>query len=443
MRTYQDLLRQGTESDKKAFILAAITDYKTSEMYDWANEGEAYKRQLNTTITKYQKLLYTMAGEAVPDNYTANHKCASNFFSRFIIQENQYLLGNGVTFEDEATKNKLGGAKFDTELQKLGKNALVHGISYGFFNLNHIDVFTALEFVPLWDEEDGALKAGIRFWQIDYDKPLRATLYELDGYTDYIFNSRNKEFEILNYKRTYKQIVGKSEVDGTEIYSGENYPTFPIVPLWGNPEHQSELVGIKAEIDCYDLIKSGFANDLDDASMIYWTIQNAGGMDDIDLAKFIERMKTVKASLVDGEGARAEAHTLEIPYQSRETYLTRLEVDLYNDAMALNVNQVAAGNITATAIQAAYEPLNNKTDQFEYCVIEFIQHILALIGVNDEPSFKRSKLMNQTEETQMILSAAQFLDTETILKKLPFISSDEIDDILGRLDKEELDRYEG
>ena len=199
---------------------------------------------------------------------------------------------------------------------------------------------------------------------------------------------------------------------------------------------------MKSEIDAYDLIKSGFANDLDDASMIYWTITNAGGMDDVDLTKFLERLKTVKAAAIEDD-VKAEAHTIDVPYQSRETYLTRLENDMYNDAMALNVNAISAGNVTATAINAAYEALNNKVDRYEYCVSEFIDALLDLLGIDDEPTFVRSKLVNQAEETQMILSAAQYLDDETILKHLPFLSIDEVDDILDNLAKEESDRFKG
>lgn len=428
MRTYQDLLEA---SDKQAFVFDAISEYKGSEMYRWAAEGSAYSRQMNTTIMNYQKLLYTVTGKAVPDNFTANHKCASNFFSRFITQESQYLLGNGVTFNDDATKKALGGPNFDIKLQKAGKAALECGVAYGFFNFDHVDVFKATEFCPFWDEETGALMAGVRFWRISYDKPIRATLYEIDGYTDYV-QKPSGEISVMRDKRAYKQIIKHSEVDGTEIFDGDNYPGFPIVPLWSNPEHQSELVGLKSQIDAYDLIKSGFANDLDDASMIYWTLENCGGMDDIDLAKFIEHMKTVRAAVVDGDGAKAQAHTIDVPYQSREAYLSRLENDMYNDAMALNVHKISAGNVTATEINAAYEPLNNKTDQFEFCVCEFIDGLLSLIGLSDVPTFKRSRIANQTEETKMILSAADYLDDETILKHLPFLSADEVEAILKK-----------
>lgn len=409
-------------------------------MYEIAKDAQAYASGKNATIMNYQKLLYTLTGKAVPDNYSANHKCASGFFKRFVTQEAAYLLGNGITFENEATKDKLG-KNIDSVLYKAAKSALVEAVSFGFYNKDHVEMYSLTEFVPLYDEENGALMAGVRFWQIDNTKPMRATLFETDGYTDYI-RRKDEDMKVLNKKRTYIQVVKSSEADGEEIYDGKNYPSFPIVPLWANPEKQSELVGKREQIDCYDLIKSGFANDLDDASMIYWTITNAGGMDDIDLAKFIERMKVVRAATVDGdEGVKAEAHTLDVPYQSREAYLARLEKDLYKDAMALDTEQIAAGNVTATQIEAAYEPLNQKTDEFELCIHEFINGILDVAGIDDVATFKRSQIVNRAEETNMILLAAEYLDDETILRKLPFLTEDEIEGILQRKGAEEIDRY--
>lgn len=446
LRTYQDLLGiTGSEDSRIKFCKEAIDAYKASEEYVTARDATEYAKWRNPTIMQYQKLLYTMKGKAVPDNYTANHKCASNFFNRFITQENEYLLGNGVTFTDSKTKEKLG-ADFDTRLQEAGKWALIGAVSFGFWNYDHLEVFKSTEFCPLYDEEDGALKAGIRWWRINSQKPLRITLYELDGYTEYIIRTEGSKdiYEVHNPKRTYIQVEESSPAEGTKIYDYTNYPGFPIIPLWGNQYHQSEIVGIRGQIDAYDLIKSGFANDLDDCSMIYWTIQNAGGMTDMDLAKFIEHMKTVKAAAVDGEdGAKAEAHTLEVPYQSRETYLKRLENDMYNDFMALNVAQISAQNVTATQINAAYEPLNSKVDEFEYCVIDFIQGILRLIGIEDNPTFQRSKIVNQNEETQMVLMAANYLDDETILKKLPWLTPEEIKEIIGKRDEDDFNRFGG
>lgn len=441
--TYQDLVAVGeNEKERMEFCIAAIQRHQSSDDYKTAEVAREYDRQKNLTIMQYQKLLYTMSGQAVPDNYTANHKCASNFFHRFVLQMNQYLLSNGISFEEEDVKEALGGDKFDIQLKKAGYEALISGVAFGFFNLNSVTIFKLSEFAPLIDEEDGAFKAGIRFWQIDADKPLRFTLYELDGYTEYI-RRKGEEPEVLQEKRPYIVTIRTEGTTESEIIAGRNYPSFPIVPLWANTNHQSMIVGMRENIDCYDLIKSGFANDLDDASMIYWTLENAGGMDDIDLAKFIERMKTVKAATVDGDaGARAEAHTMDVPYQSRAAYLERLEADLYRDAMALNTNTIAGGNITATAIMAAYDPMDGAANDFEDGVVEFVDAILNLAGYGQEKySFKRSRIANQQEETTMVLQAAQYLDHETILRHLPFLSADEINGILDRTTEEEAERY--
>lgn len=437
MKTYEDLLKA---SDEMEFIKQAINAYKVDDMYTDAVTGYDYFRRRNTTINQYQKLLYTMSGQAVPDNFSANYKFCNAFFPIFVRQENSYLLGNGVTFNEDSTKDRLGGDEFDGVLLRAGEASLWGGVSYGFWNLDHIEVFKATEFVPLFGEEDGGLHAGIRFWQIADNKPLRATLYAEDGYTEYIW--RQGVGEVLKPKQAYKQIIRQSVVDGTEIIDGENYPNFPIVPLWANSMHQSELIGLQSKIDGYDLIQSGLANDLDDASQIYWTLQNAGGMDDIDLAHFLQHMKTVKAAIVDDEGAKAEAHTIDVPYQARQAGLQDLRDSLYRDAMALDTDKITAGNVTATAINAAYDNLNLKCDDYEASVTAFIKDILALIGIDDSPTYKRSKLMNQTEETQVILSAAQYLDDETILKHLPFISPDEIESILGQREQEEMERFE-
>ena len=95
-------------------------------------------------------------------------------------------------------------------------------------------MFKLTEFVPLYDEENGALMAGIRYWQVDADKPLRATLYELDGYTEYI-KFENKDMTVKEEKRPYILITRASAVDNPEIVDGKNYPGFPIIPFWGNP----------------------------------------------------------------------------------------------------------------------------------------------------------------------------------------------------------------
>ena len=449
MYTYQDLLAVGdSDALRIDFTKKVINQHVGSDLYRDAQLADEYDRRQNRTIRLYQKLLYTVTGQAVPDNYSANFKLPSNFFNRFIVQENQTLLANGVTFKNEATKKKLGN-DFDTKLSMIGKSALASGVCFGFWNLDHLEIFPIYSrdlpcFAPLYDEENGTVRAGVRFWQLDAEHPLRATLYEMDGYTEYVWR-KGEPGAILAPKRAYviKKIGDqRDEQEGTLELIGENYPTFPIVPLWGNPHRQSEIIGLQEGIDCYDLIKSGFANTVDEASLVYWTISNAGGMNDTDLVKFVEHMKTVKAAVVDDDGAKAESHTIDAPYESREAILNRLEKDLYRDAMAVNTDEIAAGNVTATQIRAAYDAHNSKVDQYETCVIDFIQGILAVAGLEDDPTFTRSQIANESEMIQNVVTAAQYLHEDYVVRKLLqlFGDGDLADEMIAQLAADELDR---
>lgn len=441
MQTYQDLLAIGeNEIDRMRFVNEAIGQHKSSDLYKIAQLADEYDRKQNRTILRYQKFLYDATGTALPDNVSANYKITSGFFNRFTTQQVQFLLGNGVTWEEESTKEALG-EDFDKQLQKCAKSSLGAGVAFGFFNFDHLEVFNALEFAPLYDEENGALRAGIRFWQVDASKPLRATLYEENGYTDYMWEDGVEQ--VLHEKQKYIVTLITTGVDGTEIYDGENYPSFPIVPLWANPHRQSELVGLREQIDAYDLIKSGFCNTIDEASFIYWTINNAGGMDEIDLAEFVNRLKTIHAANVEDTGATANANSLEAPHEGREALLDRLAKDMYADYMALNIDEIKGGANTATQIRAAYEPMNNKADQFEYCVTDFLAGILLVAGIDDTPTFTRSYLINTQEEITTVLQAATYLDDEYVTRKILTLlgDADKAEEVLNKMDGQALNKF--
>ena len=442
MYTYQDLIAVGdNEKNRIDFVLQAINRHKSSDLYSKAYEAKEYNEGRNVTITRFQKWLYKATGEKIPDIWSANYKMPSNFLHRFVTQKVQFLTGNGVGWNKSDTSNKLGNKKypFDTQIQKIATQASLHGIAFGFFNFDHVEMFTSLEFAPLYDEEDGAMKAGIRFWQIDPDKPLRATLYEIDGYTEFMW--KDGTGEVREPKRPYKFKVRTSIASGVEIYDGENYPTFPIVPMWGNSRHQSDLDDIRSQIDCFDLVKSGFANTIDEASFIYWTLQNAGGMDDIDIAEFLKRVRELHTVVTD-DTVTAQPNSIQPPFDARETLLKRLEKDLYRDAMALDIENIASGAATATEIKAAYEPLNIKCDDFEYCVIEFIQGIFAVAGIDDKPTFTRSMVINVNEDVQTVLQAAAYLDPDYVTEKILTIlgDGDKAAEMLKKMNADSLER---
>lgn len=433
MKTYQDWLKVAdkSEMERMAFVKELINEHKASPLYTQAMDAENYYKGQNTTIKRYEKMLYNAAGKATPDYVSANHKIATRFFYRDVMQANSTLLGNGVTWKTGAGTEALG-LDFDRKLIKAGRNAQVGGVCFGFYNNGKVEIYKVTEFAPLYDEEDGALKAGVRFWQIDSQKPLRATMFELDGFTEYEWNKDNAQGMVRTPKRAYIVVLKSTEAFGDEIYEYRNYPSFPVVPCWANENHQSELLPLKATIDCYDLINAKFANDVDDASLIYWCITNAGGMDDQDLVQFIDKMRKLHAAQTDGDQTVTPT-SIDVPYQSRDVLLDRLEKQMYRDAMALNTYDIANGAVTATQIEAAYEPLNEKLDAFEGEISDFIARLLTVAGADDEPTYTRSIIVNKTEDINTLVNAALYLDDDYLTEKIMTLMGDK-DKIQDTLD---------
>lgn len=447
MKTYNDLINVGGSDVARAkFVREAVDSFMLTPEYANARTGEAYYAKHNLTIESFQKCLYTLSGNKVDDVFSSNYKLKTLFFRRLITQQVQYVLGNGVTLNDVNNKAKLG-SDFDYKLQTLAKKAMSGGRAFGFWNYDHLEVFGYADtpndagFCPLYNEDTAQLDAGIRYWfrRIGNDMIFRATLYEADGYTEYR-QANKKEISVLAPKKAYKQVITRTSAGGVENILDENYTKLPIIPLYANDTRESELVGIRECIDCYDFIKSGLANDIDDTAGFYWVLKNTGGMDDVDLAQFIQRMKSVKSVALD-DGVEAESHTLDIPVGARQTMLELLRKDIYEDFQALDVNTLSASAKTTQEIQASYQAQDNKCADFEYNLIDFVQQILALAGIDDEPTFRWNRVVNQMEQTQMLIQASSYLTDDVLIKHLPFLTPEEADEVIKGLRGESYDRF--
>ena len=148
MLTFQDFLEEPNVLD---FIGKAINQHVSSEDYKIAQQADEYDRQKNTTIYNYVRMIFTSTGTPVQDFTAANNKIASNFFHRLNTQRCMYSLGNGISFSDHKEKrmvegveqtvdltDEMLGTEFDTDLKDGAYKALIHGVSFGFWNLNKL-----------------------------------------------------------------------------------------------------------------------------------------------------------------------------------------------------------------------------------------------------------------------------------------------------------------
>ena len=464
--TFQDFEKA---KDTAEFVLAAINAHKSSDAYKTAVIADKYDRQENVTVNEYARTVFSMR-KAVgndgrvkasvvqsEDRTASNNKLASNFFNRLNTQRVQYSLGNGISFvqpdEEEQAVDEVKeamGEGFDRKVAEGAYHACKHGVSFMFWNVDHVHMFSLTEFVPLYDMYTGRLRAGIRFWRFDSNKPLIATLYREEGYSEWregddselVPLNRDGEPTDAELVQAYKTTTAYIPADGETVVAGEeNYGVLPIVPMWASRLKQSTLVGLRAHIDAYDLVKSGFANDLQDCATAYWIVENAMGMTDDDLAEFRDRLRLEHIAKVDGtDGAKATQYTQEIPYAARQALLAELRNGIYEDFGALDVHAVAAG-ATNDHIDAAYQPMDENAADFEYWVGECIRQLVKLAGFDDAPIFQRNRISNQKEQVEMVVQEAQWLDNATILRKLPNIRPDEVSAILQAMDGEDMDRF--
>ena len=428
------------------FAQDAVDRHMQSEMYRNAVDADEYYRQRNVTISRFTRRIFSATGEAADDFTASRLRIASNLFKRLNVQRCMYSLGKGVSFVDckdesgeDTTKERLG-PRFDDDVKAVGLYALIHGVSFPFWNLDHVDVFTADQFAPVWDEESGALVAGVRFWRIDPQHAWNATLYEEDGYTQMAAGDAGSlSFRVTEPKRAYKVTYREVPADGLALaVDSENYSRLPIVPVWGSDAHQSTLVGMREGIDAYDLIKSGLANDVRDCAQVYWLVSGAAGMSDKDLDEWRARLSlTHIATAEDDQGVTP--YTQDVPVASRSEVLAQIKADVYEDFGALDVHTVAAG-ATNDHIDAAYQPMDEEADEFERHMREGIMDLLALQGIVDTPVFTRNRISNVKEQVEIVALEAEWLDDETILRKLPNVTPDEVAKILAKRSEEDADR---
>lgn len=460
MITFQDYEKATNKTD---WLRSALVSYRNSEEYKKAVTEQEYMAGRNSEIMNFQRVIYNMAGLPENDFTASNIKIRNRLIHRLVTDRCSYSLGNGISFAGkrkemvngtgvfiDPTKEMLG-TDFDQYVYQTAYWAQANGAAYLYAHIGHeqdqweYTMFKKTEFLPLYDEHTGALRGGVRFWSLDWGKrPITAILYTEQGYTR--FETAKDQFglaalEKVGDEQPYIETVQKTEAFGEEVTGTGSLTTLPIFPLYSGENRDSALDNLKPLIDAFDLILSGFANDLNDCAQIYWLISGAMGMTEPQKRQLLDRLMLQHMAVIDGENSSITPYTQEIPYNARKEALLQIRNQMYENFGGFDVHAMEA-SATNDHIEAAYWPMDEEADAFEYQIILFIRQILDMMGIDDVPLFTRNRVSNQKEQTDMILAAANYLDQQTILEKLPWITVDEIDGILQRLDGETFSRFE-
>lgn len=381
-----------------------------------------------------------MQGMAHKDIVSPNYKLRNGYYPCIINQSISHLLANGVGFSDPETKNKLG-VNFDGVLRKIATDAKNCGVSYGFFNGKRVIHFPFMNFKAIPDDYTGAVTAGVRFNRIDNNKPLTAALYEPDGYTEYVQNGG--QLEITRPKTAYIVNNVSNSIEGVYSVHEGNFSRLPIYPMY-NVSHQSEIIGVLEILIAADIVNSQLVNNVSQGELVYWVLKNYGGMDDIADADFIINLLKSHVIHISDDG-EANPHQITVPFEANDTAAARLKRLLFESMGAVDTETLRAGNLTATAINAAFHEMRLNSALMEYEVTEFIQGILRIAGLpeNTALSFTYFETVNETEAIQNVISASPFIGDEAATRKICEIlgMSDDFEKIQKQKTAESLSRF--
>lgn len=438
MITYQDFKDSTSIQD---FLVQSINKFKGSIDYLTACTSRRYYEGNNDILTR-KPMFYDENYVMREDKFKANNKIADNFYKKIILQEKNYLLSNGVDVDEEFKEI----VKLNQRINEATESSLLDGKAFFYCYIEDgkfkVKVLSGINFIPIYDEMSGELVAGIRFWQLEANRPTFIEFYEKDGVS--LYKQQERAATLIQEKAPYFTTT-LTDIVGNKQVNTKNWSRLPIIELKSDREAQGRFTTpLKSKIDLYDLILSDFGNNLEDSKEVFWTLKNYDGT---DMSEFLRDFKHFKAVKVEDDGD-AKMNTVETPYQARETALKILKTQIYDEAMAMDMSTVT-GNVTNQLIKSMYHDLDLKADQLEEQLREAITALLELflefkngIGVKVEEEinlkFVRNVLSNETETIDNLikLTSAGLLSAETALKWNPYV--EDADEELKILQSEDM-----
>jgi len=433
--TQQELLKMQIANESnitnEAILKDLIESHDTTEMI----KGNNY--YLNQNDIKDRKLYYYKDGVKYEDETKANYRIPHNWHKLLVDQKVNYLLGKPpvIKADDEQYTQRLNeilDEDFDDILQELGKNASNKGVEYlhpyideeGEFRFT---IIPAEQIIPIYDTSlQKKLIAAIRYYivEVNGQERIRAEWWTEKDVTYYIQNE-----------------TGAFELDDTEeenpashfYYNdiGYGWGKVPFIPFRNNEEEKSDLTFIKELIDIYDIINSDIANDLDEIQKLIYILK---GYEGTDLGEFMNNLRYYKAIKVAEDGG-VDTKQAEIPIQAIDSYLNRLEENIFLFGQGVNVKTNKFGNSpSGIALKFLYMLLDLKANQmerkFRKSLKEFVWFVTEYINIKDKKNydyktvsftFTRTMLVNDLEIAQIAQISKGIVSDETIVANHPWV----------------------
>lgn len=225
----------------------------------------------------------------------------------------------------------------------------------------------------------------------------------------------------------------------------------PFIEFANNSIKKGDLVRYKKQIDLYDKVKSGYANDLEDIQQIIYILENYGGQNLGEFLGDLKRYKAIKTE-TDGTGGGGGVKTLqiEIPVEARKVILEELKKEIYEFGQGLQQDVESVGNASGVALKFFYRKLELKSGlletEFRAGFNKLMLAILKFLNVSEykniQQTYTRNMISNDLENAQIAQMSVGIIPDKIIIRNHPWVEDpNEVEKLLEEERKQQEQVY--
>ena len=420
----------------------AVKDYQTSEIYQWLLNGKRYYDGDHDIKKRERKDADGKVLENLP-----NSKLVHPFLWKIINQEVDFLMGRNFLV---ASGNKTLTDAFTDDLRDVIRQGVIESLSGGYAFLQvyftsegvlKFKVIPSEQIVPVWDDiyEKTTLESVIRAYITKKDdKDIKVMeYYSAEEVTTYVDDgSEWRQVESASH------FIG--EVDGDLYNFAWGRVPFVIFDLYGGKA--TLLQFIKPLIDNYDLIRSDMSNVISDVFYPFLVIKNIGGGTSTSEERTELRRKIMQERIAFVfENGGIDTLSLEMDVNIVEKHLEVLRRDIYDFAMAIDMQRIEMGNRSGQSLKFVFADLDIKSNstakKIEKAIRDMVWFIINGVEVDCSIVWNKDIIINEMEVIEMCQKSRSIISEHTILENHPWVN--DVDKEKELIQKEGLEEYGG
>lgn len=386
----------------------------------------------------------------------ADNRISHNFHQILVDEKVAYMFTYPVLFDIDNNKdlndkvNTILGDDFERKIKNLAIEASNCGVAWLHYWIDETDLsnkkfkyekVNTEEVIPIYSNGlERKLEAIIRVYTC-MEVVEGKTQDEAFTYVEYWTNK-----DMIRYKFQGSSF-SSSLIEEEKIQ--HTLDEVPFIEFANNFIKQSDLNRYKKQIDLYDKVKSGYANDLEDIQQVIYILENYGGQ---NLGEFLGDLKRYKAIKTEsdgtGEGGGVKTLQIEIPVEARKVILEILKKEIYEFGQGLQQDVESVGNASGVALKFFYRKLELKSGlletEFRTAFSKLLATILKFLNVGEykkiQQTYTRNMISNDLENAQIAQISVGVIPKKLIMRNHPWVEDPDEAEKMLQSEKEEDER---